>query len=99
MRGAGITTIDGPVEVLDLAEPRGLAGDEVLIAVKAAGVGNWDEIVRTGGWDLGRQPPMALGVEAAGVVEAVGSDVPDIAVGDEVMTPRHFDRTGRGQRS
>jgi len=31
--------------------------------VRAAGVGsNWDEFVRTGGWDVGAKPPMALGV-------------------------------------
>lgn len=51
MRGAGISAIGRPVELLDLAAPRRLAGDQLLIAVKAAGVGNWDEIVRTGGWD------------------------------------------------
>ena len=66
--------------------PRSPAGDEVLIEVRAAGVGNWDEIARTGGWDVGRRPPMALGVEAAGVVTAVGSMVTDWAPGDEVMT-------------
>jgi NADPH:quinone reductase-like Zn-dependent oxidoreductase len=49
-------------------------------------VGNWDEFVRTGGWDVGRRPPMALGVEAAGLVTAVGSMVTDWASGDEVMT-------------
>ena len=35
------------------------------IAVRAAGVGDLDEIVRQGGWDVGIAPPMALGVEAA----------------------------------
>jgi len=49
-------------------------------------VGNWDEIARTGGWDLGRQPPMALGVEAAGVVAGVGAAVASPAAGDRVMT-------------
>jgi len=58
----------------------------VLIQVRAAGIGNWDEIARTGGWDVGRRPPVALGVEAAGVVTAVGSMVTDWAPGDEVMT-------------
>jgi NADPH:quinone reductase-like Zn-dependent oxidoreductase len=66
--------------------PRPLAADEVLIQVRAAGVGNWDEVARTGGWDVGSRPPMALGVEAAGVVTAVGSMVTDWAPGDEVMT-------------
>ena len=72
--------------MIDVSGPRPLAGDEVLIQVRAAGVGNWDEFVRTGGWDVGRRPPMALGVEAAGLVTAVGSSVTDWASGDEVMT-------------
>ena len=72
--------------MIDVPRPRPLAADEVLIQVRAAGVGNWDEFVRTGGWDVGRRAPMALGVEAAGLVTAVGSMVTDWAPGDEVMT-------------
>jgi NADPH:quinone reductase-like Zn-dependent oxidoreductase len=83
---AGIHRTGGDVGMLDVPGPRPLAEDEVLIQVRAAGVGNWDEFVRTGGWDVGRRPPMALGVEAAGVVTAVGSLVSDWASGDEVMT-------------
>jgi NADPH:quinone reductase-like Zn-dependent oxidoreductase len=69
-----------------VADPRVLRPGEVLIEVRAAGVGNWDEIVRGGGWDVGRNPPMALGVEAAGVVDAVGPDVAGWSVGEEVIT-------------
>jgi NADPH:quinone reductase-like Zn-dependent oxidoreductase len=83
---AGIHRTGGDIELIDVPRPRPLAGDEVLIQVRAAGVGNWDEIARTGGWDVGRRPPMALGVEAAGVVTAVGSMVTEWAPGDEVMT-------------
>jgi NADPH:quinone reductase-like Zn-dependent oxidoreductase len=83
---AGIRRTGGDVEMIDVPEPRPLAEDEVLIQVKAAGVANWDEIVRTGGWDVGSRPPMALGVEAAGTVAAVGSRVTDWAPGDEVLT-------------
>jgi NADPH:quinone reductase-like Zn-dependent oxidoreductase len=83
---AGIRRTHGEVGIIRVPQPRPLAGDEVLIEVRAAGVGNWDEIARTGGWDVGRRPPMALGVEAAGVVRAVGSMVTDWAPGDEVMT-------------
>jgi NADPH:quinone reductase-like Zn-dependent oxidoreductase len=49
-------------------------------------VGNWDEFVRTGGWDVGTSPPMALGVEAAGTVVAAGPAAGDWAPGDPVMT-------------
>ena len=86
MRVAGIRSISGEVELIEVPGPRPLAADEVLIQVMAAGVGNWDEIVRTGGWDVGRRPPMALGVEAAGTVTAVGSTVTDWTPGDEVIT-------------
>ena len=37
--------------------------------------GNWDEFVRTGGWDVGARLPMALGVEAPDKVMAAGRDV------------------------
>jgi NADPH:quinone reductase-like Zn-dependent oxidoreductase len=57
-----------------------------VISVRTAGVGNWDEIVRSGNWDVGRLPPLALGVEAAGVVESIGDDVLSFAPGDEVLT-------------
>ena len=70
MRAAGIETFGGEVQMLELAATQSLAPDEVVIAVRAAGVGNWDEIVRVGGWDVGRQPSLVLGVEAAGVVVA-----------------------------
>ena len=86
MRAAGIRDFNAAVELLDLQEPRELRADEVLIEVHGCGVGNWDDIARAGGWDLGRQPPMALGVEAAGVVTAVGTAVDSPALGDRVMT-------------
>lgn len=86
MRAAGIAELGGGVRLIELPEPRPLAPDEVLIEVKAAGVGNWDEFVRTGGWNVGSRPPMALGVEAAGVITAVGAGLVDRSIGDEVMT-------------
>jgi len=86
MQAAGIRRIGGPVEVIEVGELRPLAGDEVLLGVRAAGVGNWDEFVRTGGWEVGARPPMALGVEAAGTVLAAGQAVSDWAPGDAVMT-------------
>ena len=86
MQAAGIRQVGARVEMIDVGEPRPLAADEVLLEVMAAGVGNWDEYVRTGGWDVGAGPPMALGVEAAGTVAAAGRAVRDWAPGDAVMT-------------
>ena len=86
MRAAGIERFGGEVRMLELAAPGSPAPDELVISVRAAGVANWDEIVRSGDWDVGRQPPMALGVEAAGIVESVGDNVLTLAPGDEVLT-------------
>jgi NADPH:quinone reductase-like Zn-dependent oxidoreductase len=86
MRGAGIDRFGGPVRVLLRPDPRALRDDEVLIRVHAAGMGNWDEIARTGGWATGVQPPCALGVEAAGVVTAAGAGVSGLRPGDDVLT-------------
>jgi NADPH:quinone reductase-like Zn-dependent oxidoreductase len=84
VKAAGITEFSASVQPLELPGPRVLRPDEVLIDVRACGVGNWDEIARTGGWALGAQPPLALGVEAAGVVAAAGPAVSGISAGDRV---------------
>ncbi|WP_332656793.1 zinc-dependent alcohol dehydrogenase family protein [Brevundimonas sp.] len=56
---------------------------EVLVAIKAAGLCHSDLSVING--DRPRPMPMALGHEAAGVVEALGPGVGDLAVGDHVV--------------
>jgi NADPH:quinone reductase-like Zn-dependent oxidoreductase len=83
---AGIEQWGGAVRMLEVADPRAPRAGEILIEVKAAGVGNWDDIARDGNWDLGRTAPLALGVEAAGMVAAVGADVGGWSPGDEVLT-------------
>src|SRR5208282_496729 len=71
-----------PLEIaeLDLASPgRG----EALVAIKAAGLCHSDLSVIDG--SRPRPTPMALGHEAAGIVEAVGEGVTDLKVGDHVV--------------
>jgi NADPH:quinone reductase-like Zn-dependent oxidoreductase len=98
MQAAGIDTFGRPVRLLELAAPASPAPDEVVISVHAAGVGNWDEFVRVGNWDVGRQPPLALGVEAAGAVALVGNDVTSLAAGDQVLpTPCRCGTRARGR--
>jgi NADPH:quinone reductase-like Zn-dependent oxidoreductase len=86
MQTAGVTQLGGPITLVELPGPGRPGPGEVLLDVRAGGVGNWDEFVRTGGWDTGVRPPMALGVEAAGRVAAVGDGVQGIAPGDAVTT-------------
>src|SRR6059058_6063475 len=86
MRAAGITALGEPVEIFEVDELGTPAAGEILINVVAAGIGNWDELVRIGSWQIGGPAPMALGTEAAGTVAAAGSGVTELREGDEVMT-------------
>src|SRR5256886_6601759 len=86
MRAAGIRALGEPVEILEVDELPPPGADEVVIDVAAAGIGNWDELVRIGSWEIGGPAPMALGTEAAGTVAAAGSGVAELREGDEVMT-------------
>jgi NADPH:quinone reductase-like Zn-dependent oxidoreductase len=86
MRAAGITEFGGPARPLSLPEPAELRADEVLIDVRYSGVGHWDELAAAGDWDLGIRPPMALGVEAAGLVARSGGEPGSPRPGAAVMT-------------
>jgi NADPH2:quinone reductase len=55
---------------------------QVLVAVKAAGVNLFDTQLRSGLYK--RDLPLTLGLEGAGIVQAVGADVADIKAGDRV---------------
>ncbi len=68
------------IEEIDLAPP---GADEVLIKIAAAGLCHSDLSVING--DRPRPMPMALGHEAAGVVEELGAGVTDLQVGDHVV--------------
>ena len=86
MRGCGVRSAGGRVELLELPSPKAPGPGEVVLAVQAAGMGRWDGLLHTGGWQVGLRPPAALGVEAAGTVAAVGPDVTTFVVGDLVLT-------------
>jgi NADPH:quinone reductase-like Zn-dependent oxidoreductase len=85
MAACGVTEPSGPVRFLRLPRPPVPGPGEILIDVLAAGVGPWDRLLYTGGWDVGLRFPAALGVEGAGRVVAVGPDVTSPAVGDLVL--------------
>ena len=84
VRAAVLERFGEPLEVqeLELAEPR--AG-EVLVRLEACGVCHTDLFTASGA-DPSGYSPAVLGHEGAGVVEAVGDGVRDLAVGDHVVT-------------
>ena len=71
-----------PVEVVTITVPDPGPG-EALVQVQACGVCHTDLHYREGG--INDEFPFLLGHEAAGVVEAVGADVTDVAPGDFVI--------------
>ncbi len=73
---------DAPVEIVTIVVPDPGPG-EALVAVQACGVCHTDLHYREGG--IGDDFPYLLGHEAAGVVEAVGPDVTEVAPGDFVV--------------
>ena len=74
----------GGVDTMRLDEiPGPMAGaGEVLVAVKAAGVGPWDRLMREG--RISQRLPVTLGSEVSGTVAALGAGVGVFALGDAV---------------
>src|SRR3954469_8668982 len=58
---------------------------EVLLQVKAAGVGPWDAWIRAGQSVLPQPLPLTLGSDISGVIAVVGPEVNDLAQGEEVF--------------
>jgi aryl-alcohol dehydrogenase len=81
MRAAVVAQKGGPFELREL-ELGPLREDEVLVRVVASGICHTDLICRDQ-W-LPVPLPAVLGHEGAGVIEAVGSNVADLALGDRV---------------
>ena len=76
----------GGIDTMRLDEiPRPVPGaGEVLVAVKAAGVGPWDRLVREGQSGLGQALPLTLGSDVSGTVAALGADVDVFALGEAI---------------
>src|SRR5215472_13344565 len=86
----------GPPSVItydDLPQPEPAAG-QLLVRVKAAGVGHWDALVREGKSGLHQVLPLILGAELSGIVEAVGAEVSGFKNGDEVYGATNEQFTG-----
>jgi NADPH:quinone reductase-like Zn-dependent oxidoreductase len=71
------------IVVEDIPRPVPARGD-VLVRVAASGVAPWDALIREGKSKVSPQPPLTLGSDFAGVVEAVGPGVSQFSRGDEV---------------
>lgn len=77
----------------DVPRPAPGAG-EVLLRVKAAGVGPWDAWIRSGRSVLPQPLPLTLGSDVAGVVEDVGPGASPFKAGDAVFGATNARFTG-----
>lgn len=90
MKAVGLIEYGGPevLHIIELKEPQ-LGPGQVRIRVHAAAVSPVDTVIRSGRGRPPRTPdapPSVLGMDAAGVLEEIASDVEtDLHVGDHVM--------------
>lgn len=83
----------GGLEVLnyeDIEKPN-IKPNEVLIAVEATSVNFADILTREGKYHAAGKPPLIPGIDVAGVIASVGSNVKNIRVGQKVVA---FPKTG-----
>lgn len=86
MRAVVCSEFEGPdaLQIGDLPSPDMPAG-YVRIAVRAAGVNFADTLMAAGKYQVKPQLPFAPGLEIAGYISEVSSDVDGFSVGDRVM--------------
>lgn len=92
MRAVVLTGFGGPqcLELRDVEQPSPGVG-ELLVRVIASGANPVDAKIRANGRWAGLEPPVVIGYDAAGIVEAVGMGVTEFHPGDEVYyTPEIF---------
>lgn len=89
------------MRLVEMATPEPRA-NEVRVAVRAIGVNPVDWKMREMGplrlaaRVIGARPPVVVGVDFAGVVDAIGSSVGDVRVGDRVVGGTNFAQRQRG---
>jgi NADPH:quinone reductase-like Zn-dependent oxidoreductase len=85
MRAAVLTAYDAPLQITEIPDPTP-GPDEVLVRVMASGVNPLDVKIRRGKAAHAQMaPPAVLGIDMAGVVEAVGARIDRFQIGDEVF--------------
>src|SRR6478752_4711706 len=70
---------------LEQFESKALKPGQLRVAVRAAGINFPDILMAAGEYQLKPELPFTPGMEAAGDVSEVASDVPGVAVGDRVI--------------
>jgi NADPH:quinone reductase len=84
MQALVLNRYNEPLELTQIPRPSVQPG-QVLVRIKASGLNPLDTKIRAGSAAHARHPlPLVLGIDMAGVIEAVGQGVAQFKVGDEV---------------
>ncbi len=85
MKAYVVESANGPFQKVEMQQPSPSAS-QVLVKIIASGVNPLDTKIRAGQAEHAKQPlPAVLGLDMAGVVESVGSEVTMFRPGDEVF--------------
>src|SRR5215472_6055083 len=85
MKAVRITQFGSPDVIVNTNIPRPEAGNgQLLVRIRAAGVGPWDALIRKGTSGIQQALPLTLGSDIAGTVEAIGAGVDGFQIGEEV---------------
>jgi NADPH:quinone reductase len=84
MQALVLNRYDGPLELTEISMPQPAHG-EVRVRIAASGLNPLDTKIRAGAAAHAQHPlPLVLGIDMAGVVDAVGPGVTTFKLGDEV---------------
>ena len=86
MKAVVVRSFDAPPRVEEVAKPIADPG-EILVKIEASGLCHTDIHAAHGDWPIKPKLPFTPGHEGVGIVEALGSGVTEVVVGDRVAIP------------
>jgi NADPH:quinone reductase-like Zn-dependent oxidoreductase len=90
MKAIQIEAFGNPAEVLDVVDIPDVdapAAGEVVIAVEASPINQYDLLMIAGGYGYRPKLPAVMGTEAVGRIVAVGAGVKHLKEGDRTLVP------------
>ncbi len=90
MKAIEISSVGGPDVLRQVERPiPNISNSQVLVEVHAAGVNRPDVLQRKGFYKVPKDASDIPGLEISGVIHALGADVKNLAIGDEVVALCH----------
>jgi len=90
MKAIHLTAYGNPAQnlkMVEVSEPNAPSANETLVRMEYAPINDSDLLLANGVYFLNPKLPSVIGGEGAGIVEAIGSGVTSVKVGDRVTIP------------